>query len=331
MSQMSLAACKLSTELSFDPASAYFRPAALAELSATPARLVSVVIATYNMGRYLPDAVESVLAQSYPEVEVLIVDDGSTDDTPNIVRQWQQHPRVRLHRQVNSGQAHAKNTGIRLGRGAFVAFLDADDLWFPDKLSSQMPLFEGRPEVGVVYSGHEKMDDLGRPLPQEQTRLHRGRVSGPLLVENFVSFPTAVVRRACLEHYGAFDESLGMGIDYELWLRLSAHCEFDFIAKATARYRVWAGQMSGNYRERYKSGIRIMRDFLRRNPNVVTPAIVRNAWAHTYTGRGNVLLWRGRDRRGALCDYARALAIRPLHWPAWRALVRSFISSREPT
>jgi len=330
MSATTCGAARLAPELASGLASTLLRPAVSARFPAEPARLVSVVVATYNMGRYLADAVESALAQSYPEVEVVIVDDGSTDDTPDIVQRWRQHPRVRLHRQANGGQARAKNTGIRLSRGAFVAFLDADDVWLPDKLAWQIPLFEGRPEVGVVYSDQEKMDYLGKPLPQAPMRLHRGWVSGPLLIENFVSFPTAVVRRAHLEQYGAFDESLRMGIDYDLWLRLSAHCQFDFIAKATARYRVWAGQMSSNYRERYRSGIRIMRNFLQSNPDAVAPALIRNAWAHTYTGRGNVTLWRGRDLHGALLDYARALSFRPLHWPAWRALLRSFITSREP-
>jgi len=319
----SAGACVPATAL--DPSSVGYEAPAVPDRE----KLVSVVIATYNMSRYLPHAVESVLAQSYPHVEVHIVDDGSTDDTPRLVRRWHDHPRVRLHRQRNRGQARAKNAGVRLSRGAFVAFLDADDLWLPDKLAAQMPLFE-RPEVGVVYSDFERMDGLGAPLPREPTRLHRGWVSGPLLIENFVGFPTAVVRRAYLEHYGAFDENLAMGIDYDLWLRLSAHCEFDFVASTTARYRVWSGQMSGNYRERYRSGIRIMQSFLDKNPHAVEPAVVRSAWAHTYTGRGNASLWRGQDRAGALRDYARALSFRPAHWPTWRALLRSFITSREP-
>jgi glycosyltransferase involved in cell wall biosynthesis len=313
-----------------DPASAHSQAAEFARFTAERTKLVSVVIASYNLGRYLPYAVESVLAQSYPEVEVQIVDDGSTDETTDVLRHWQHHPRVRVHRQANGGQARAKNAGVRLSRGAFVAFLDADDVWLPDKLAWQIPLFEGRPELGVVYSDYEKMDSLGQPLPRERTELHRGWISGPLLIENFVGFPTAVVRRSYLERYGGFDESLGMGIDYDLWLRLSARCQFDFVPRSTARYRVWAGQMSGNYRERYRSGIRIMRGFLEGNPRAVDPAVVRRAWANTYTGRGNVTLWRGRDRVGAMRDYARALCFRPTHWPAWRAVLRSFITRREP-
>jgi glycosyltransferase involved in cell wall biosynthesis len=292
--------------------------------------LVSVVIATYNMGRYLPQAVRSVLGQSYANVDVQIVDDGSSDDTPAILRQWDREPRVRVHRQSNGGQARAKNQGVKLSRGAFVAFLDADDAWLPEKLARQMPLFTGRPEIGVVYSDCERMDGEGRPLPRGPTDMHRGRVSGALLIENFVPFPTAIVRRECLEHHGAFDETLTMGIDYDLWLRLSAHYQFDFIAEPTARYRIWAGQMSKNYRLRYESGIRIMQRFLERNPGAVQRSVARCAWAHTYTGRGNSTLWQEQDRVAAFRDYLRALSIQPAYWPAWRSMLRALVTTRAP-
>src|SRR5579863_5910854 len=104
-------------------------------MAGTSSDLVSVIIATYNMGQYLRVAVQSVLAQTYPSVEVQIVDDGSTDETPQIMQQWAGDPRVRLYRQANAGQARAKNRAVELSRGRFVAFLDADDAWNPDKLA----------------------------------------------------------------------------------------------------------------------------------------------------------------------------------------------------
>ncbi len=234
--------------------------------------LVSVVIASYNMGHYLRGAVQSVLAQTYPNVEVQIVDDGSTDDTQQILQQWAGDPRVRSHRQANAGQARAKNRAVELSRGRFVAFLDADDAWNPDKLAQQMPLFRGRPELGVVYSDYQCMDADGRPLVKGVTPMRRGWVTGPLLIENFIRYSAGVVRRECLERNGGFDETLDMGIDYDLWLRLSAHWQFDFVPQSTVRYRIWAGQMSKNYRKRYESAIRIMRSFLANNPGIVNPS-----------------------------------------------------------
>jgi len=297
---------------------------------ATTSDRVSVVIATYNMGRYLPQAVQSVLEQSYPSVEVQIVDDGSSDDTPQITQQWRDDVRVRVHRQANAGQARAKNEGIARSTGQFVAFLDADDTWLPGKLARQMPLFADRPQVGVVYSDYVRMDENGLPLPKGATRMHRGRISGPLLVENFVSFPSAVVRRECFALHGAFDEALNMGIDYDLWLRLSAHWEFDFVSEPTVRYRIWSGQMSRNHRGRYEAGIGIMQRFIERNPGIVPRSVLRRAWAHTYTGRGNRVLWQEKDRRAAFRDYLLALSFRPGHWPVWRSMLRSLVTTRAP-
>jgi len=292
--------------------------------------LVSIIVPSCNMAQFLPDAVQSALAQSYPNLEVLIVDDGSTDDTPQVVRQWEGNARVRVHRQANAGLSDARNQGIALTRGPFVALLDADDIWATEKLSRQMSLFKGRPEVGVVYSDFQLMDRAGTALPRGPVHMHRGWVSGALLIENFVPASSAVVRRECFERYGGFDTKLRTGEDYDMWLRLSPHFQFDFVAEPPIRYRIGGWQMSKDYRARYETGIRTMQNFLDKNPDVVDRAVVRRAWAHTYTGRGDVTLWRGRDRVNALRDYLRALSFEPSYWPAWRAILRSFVTSREP-
>src|SRR3569833_3098304 len=194
-------------------------PSAISErMNAAAAPLVSVVVATYNMGMYLPAAVASILAQTRQPVEVCIVDDGSEDDTPELMAVLARDRRVVAIRQVNGGQAKAKNRGIRAATGEFVAFLDADDLWMADKLERQLPLFERNRAVAVVYSEYDCMDSQDRPIAKTPTSMHRGRVSAPLLIENFVCFPSAVVRRDVLVQAGGFDESLRMGIDYGLWL-----------------------------------------------------------------------------------------------------------------
>jgi glycosyltransferase involved in cell wall biosynthesis len=292
--------------------------------------LVSVIVPSYNMAHFLPYAVQSALAQTYPNIEVQIIDDGSTDATPEVVRQWAGDPRVRVHRQINGGLSHARNQGIALTRGPFLALLDADDTWMPEKLSQQMRLFENRAELGVVYANYELMDREGKSLPRGPMQMHRGWVSGALLLENFVPASAAVVRRECFRRCGEFDVALRTGEDYDMWLRLSPHYQFDFEAEPAIRYRIWGGQMSKDYRARYETGIRTMQRFLDNNPDVVDRAVVRRAWAHTYTGRGNITLWRGRDRVSALRDYLRALSFGPGYWPTWRAILRSLITSREP-
>jgi len=293
--------------------------------------LVSIIVPSYNMARFLPDAVNSALAQTYPNIEIQIVDDGSTDDTPKVVRRWEGDARVRVHRQANGGLSNARNQGIALSRGEFIALLDADDVWKPEKLALQIPVFKGRPEVGVVYSDWERMDIEGRPVRKAPTVMHRGKISGTLLIENFIGASTAVVRRECFERHGGFNVALRTGEDYEMWLRLSVHWSFDFVPESTMRYRTWSGQMTKDYRAIYSTGIRTMEAFLDSNPGVVRRSVTRHAWARTYTGRGNVTLWYARDRAGALRDYVRALSFQPGYWPAWRAILRSVITTRAPS
>lgn len=285
--------------------------------------LVSVVIATYNMAGFLPLALRSALAQTYRNTEVLIIDDGSTDATADAVAPFLADARVRYLTQENAGQAVAKNRGIRESTGDYVAFLDADDLWAPEKLEAQMPLFAASRAVGVVCSAFSYIDENGDPLPRVPGKLHRGRVSGPLLISNFVGFGTSVVRRECFERLGTFNESLGMGIDYDLWLRLSTRYEFDYVERPLLNYREWPGQMSRNWNTRYLNGIEIMKNFLRDFPDAVDERTASEAWAHTYTGFGYSM--RGSGRREALSLYLRALRFKPDYVPAWKGIAATLL------
>jgi len=286
--------------------------------------LVSVVIATYNMARYLRDAVQSALRQAMSDLEVHIVDDGSTDNTQDVVRSLSDR-RIIYHRQQNGGQASAKNNGIRASRGRFVAFLDADDAWMPHKLATQLPLFDASPAVGVVYSPAVYIDAEGKKIPPFLPTRHRGHVSGPLLIENFVTFPSTVVRRECFSTAGLFDESIPMAIDYDLWLRISVLYEFDYVDEPLMYYRVWPGQISTRNYERYEYAIAIMRRFIAANPGLVPPHIIREAWAHTYCGRGNHSASVRREMLSALKDYARSLSYVPAYLPAWKGIVKTLL------
>jgi glycosyltransferase involved in cell wall biosynthesis len=285
--------------------------------------LVSVVIATYNMARFLPLALRSALGQSYDNIEALVIDDGSRDDTQAVMAPFRSDHRVRYIFQQNGGQASAKNHGIRMAQGEYVAFLDADDMWVPDKLERQMPLFLRSSAVGIVYSRFAYIDEAGSELRIEDYELFRGRVSGPLLIRNFIGFGTSVVRKECFDRLGGFDESIGMGIDYDLWLRLSTQYEFDYVDRPLLRYREWPGQMSRNWRVRYLNGIAIMKNFLRNFPDAVDRRTVDEAWAHTYTGFGYCMRESGRAE--ALSLYLRALRFKPAYFPAWKGIAATLL------
>src|SRR5262249_36775607 len=149
---------------------------------------VSVIIATYNYGRYLAGAVESALGQTLPELEVIIVDDGSTDNTPEVAASYVRDRRVQYERLDHIGQSAAKNAGIGLAQAPFIAFLDADDVWLPSKLEKQLALFQANPQLGVAYARRLLIDADGRRLDYEQPVLYRGRVVEQMFRDNFVCF-----------------------------------------------------------------------------------------------------------------------------------------------
>jgi len=282
--------------------------------------LVSVVVTAYNYAEFLAGAVRSVLGQTYPHFEIILVDDGSTDSTPEIARALAADPRISYIRQENAGQAAAKNRGVTGARGDLIAFLDADDLWMPQKLSRQVPLFERDPGVGVVFSRALWIDGAGRAVKVRALRPRRGRVLDDLIVDNFVPFSSAVVRREAVEEAGGFDQSLRMGIDWDLWLRLACTYRFDYVDEPLIRYRVGhPGQMSKKIEERMIQSDTVMERFLRDNPGLVSPRAVRRAWAYTFRNRGDYL--ERRDPKASLAYNIRSLRLSPLQ-P--RVILRTF-------
>jgi len=288
--------------------------------------VVSVVIATYNMGQYLPLAIDSVLAQTWSNLEVVVVDDGSKDDTSEKMTKYESDSRVRYFPTENQGQPKAKNRGLQEAQGGFIAFCDADDLWKPEKLEIQMPHFED-PDVGVVYSEVSYIDQHGDPLDKEiPYQRHSGMVTDKLVIKNFVPFGTAVFRRSCMEGHGKFDESLPMGIDWDLWLRYSMAWRFHYVPEATYIYRIWPGQMSKNYRGRYENAFLILEKFLEANPDSLPQAVKAKAWADMYVGRGMSLANSEHLFVQPLKDVLTGLRYNWLFLPGWKALVKIFLS-----
>ncbi len=194
--------------------------------------LVSVIIPTYNRAAILPRAIESVLAQSFGHFELVVVDDGSTDDTRAAVDRFADRRIIYLRHAQNSGGAAARNTGIDAARGRHVAFLDSDDEWLPDKLARQVAVLEqAGSEMGAVYCAHTVQDDTSARVEEGEGELHTGDVFQTLL-RGWCPASTSLflVRRDPLVAVGGFDDSLPSFQDYDLWLRLAQICRFDAVA-----------------------------------------------------------------------------------------------------
>jgi len=208
---------------------------------------VSIVIPTYNRRLLLKETLDSVMAQSYTDFEVLVIDDGSDDGTREMVTGISD-PRIRYDGQAHSGlPAAGRNRGIRISRGAWIAFLDSDDLWLPDKLEKQLQLNETRPDIGLFYSmattiGHG--NDQVPTIPYR--RMRSGHVFEDLFYFNFIPTLTVLVRRATLDHVGLFDERPDFKAieDYDLWLRIAHDYPVLCLPLVTARYRNHEGKLT---------------------------------------------------------------------------------------
>jgi glycosyltransferase involved in cell wall biosynthesis len=203
---------------------------------------VSVVIPAYNYARYLPAAIESALAQTHPPLEVIVVDDGSTDDTPRVLAAFSD--RIRALRQTNQGAGAARNTGIAAARGDYLAFLDSDDLWRRDKLELQLARFARDPGLGLVHCGVETIDEEGRTtgyllegregwMAMEMLRLDREVIQVP--------GSNVMVPRGVAEEVGGFDARLPPSEDWDFAYRVAVRHRIGYVAEPLLRYRLHGG------------------------------------------------------------------------------------------
>jgi hypothetical protein len=208
-------------------------------------RLASVIIPNHNHAGYVGEAIGSVLAQEYRNIEVIVVDDGSTDDSLAVIRRFAD--RVRVVEQSQHGLSAARNRGIREARGSYVCFLDADDLYEPSFLSFMIPFLEGDAEADGAYCAYRFVDSRNTPLPERSGRVvPPAQVHQALLRGNFLVPEAVLLRRSCLAEGDLFDESLRACEDWDLWLRLSRRRRLIGAQRLLTRHRVLPGSMSAD-------------------------------------------------------------------------------------
>lgn len=211
---------------------------------------VSVIIPTFNRMDLIPETICSVLAQTFEDFEILVIDNGSSDNTAEVVKKIND-PRIRYYWQEPSGApAHPRNAGLRMARGEYICFLDSDDLWLPDKLESQLRLFKQHPDLKWVYSKtdffeHETGQTIGK---KNSVTYHKGDICGELIKSNFIASPTPLVKRSVFEEVGGFNEKATFFAreDWELWLRIASRYPIGFVPRVLTKYRVHSGAISSN-------------------------------------------------------------------------------------
>jgi glycosyltransferase involved in cell wall biosynthesis len=226
--------------------------------------LVSVIIPTFNKAQFIEEAVESVLGQTYRNLEIIVVDDGSTDHTRDVLRKYKNG--ITYLCQNNRGPSSARNYGVRTARADHLAFLDADDVWFPEKLEAQMELMLRHPTVGWVGCGAYATDSEGTIEKQYIPARYQTRQEFVKdLQSRKLSFNPSIVlvKRECMDRVGGFNDALHYGEDWDLWLRIAKHYEVAFIRKALVKVRKYGGERPYQQLELMKSNIhRIIDDNL---------------------------------------------------------------------
>lgn len=211
--------------------------------------LVSVIIPVFNRRNLICSTINSVMAQTYRNLEVLVVDDGSTDGTEELLKErYAGESRFRYIWQKNAERAVARNTGIKAARGEYIAFLDSDDLWYPTKLERQLECFAKNQALVLVHCACSKVDEHGRALGEvfstEQDAMPEGLVFERLVCWNVVAMATPVVRREVFDRVGMFNEDcriLGAGEDWEMWTRIAALGPIGYLREPLASYRIYSG------------------------------------------------------------------------------------------
>ncbi len=216
---------------------------------------VSVILPAYNAMDFLPQAVSSVLAQTFADFELIIINDGSSDNIESWAHSLHDR-RIKFVSQINSGPASARNNGLRNALGDYIAFIDADDIWVATKLEKQVNLLAENPEMGLVYSWISLIDEAGKRQGKLRKNSVRGNVWLDLTVHNIVECGSvALVRGECFEAVGGFDErqAIAGSEDWDMWLRIAAHYGFGLIEEPLVNYRCHTNNLSSHWRQMAKS------------------------------------------------------------------------------
>ncbi len=289
---------------------------------------VSVIVRTYNRAALVAESLRSVSAQTERDLEILVVDDGSTDDTVRVVEAHARtDSRVRLVRRDHLGPAAALNAGVREARGEFLAFLDSDDLWEPASVERRLEVLRANPSCGAALVDWSTFGPgPRRPSPSDMGVRETGDLLLTLFRVNFFSLCAALVPARVVAEVGPFDEDLGASEDYDWGLRIAARHPIAFVPQALLRYRSHENHIMTDPRM-YRFRCRVLERFAAAHADRLPRPLVRDRLAESHTQVGGAFLAAG-EFREARRHFLRALRHRPLRPVVWKALARAILGLR---
>jgi glycosyltransferase involved in cell wall biosynthesis len=290
---------------------------------------VSVVIPTSNRAPYLLQALNSVFAQTTSASEIIVIDDGSTDNTRAILAPLIQEGKIQYFFQAKSGVSLARNKGIEVANSPFIAFLDSDDLFLPTKLENQIALFRKHPEFGFVHCSFSKFNDQGQELGVRNTSRFSGKIYPAMLLEWSVlmALPCMMARKEVLAEVGGFDQQMVWAEDLDLWRRIAYHYEIGYVPEVLVRVRVHSSSVSAENKGGASGFKRYLEKAFVDDPNLTTSFKLR-AMGKMYTNLGQNILGDGVNDR---MHTVRQLLWKGLsYWPFQLGAIASWIISFFP-
>ncbi len=287
--------------------------------------MVSIIVVSHNMAQHLDKAIDSLLQQTYPNLEIHIVDDGSTDNTAKVLTPYEALPNVHFHYQNHTGTASALNRGIRAAKGQYIAFCNPEDTWLPNKLNRQLPAFKLNDRIGVVYTNFELENKQESFSPLHELDYVSGDILLPLYIKNRIPLGTAIVKHHCFKELGMFDEFIRVSEDWDLWLRFATRYEFYYVDQVLHRY-LDRSSLNNNNSERFASHQFIREKFLNRYGSRLPRATVNKGWSEDYMDRGELKLAQGHQTFAALLDFFTALRFQPSNKKAWKAILKTLVN-----
>jgi glycosyltransferase involved in cell wall biosynthesis len=268
----------------------------------TESPTVSVIIPTYNRYKFLGEAIQSVLDQTFASYEIIVVDDGSSDDSRSLVKRFaEQSDRIHYHYQDNQGVSVARNFGISKAKGKYIAFLDSDDLFLSTKLEKQAKYLQENPAVGMVYSSFITIDEHSN-----YTATHTANASGyiyrELLYNCKIATPTVMLKRYVLDKIGGFDTSMILAEDIDLWIRVAEHFEIQAITEPLIKVREFPGNTFRDHKQILYSFTRIADKHFGK-PNKFGTIFKRRVYANVHYYAGSMCLSHSPDEMSQAYRY----------------------------
>ncbi len=298
---------------------AFFPPVPCSLFPVPSSPRVSIIMPTYNGRRFIDEAVRSAIGQTYTDWELLIFDDGSTDDTESLIAPLLADKRIIYEKQENLGQPRTRNKGVRRSRGTLIAMLDADDVWHPEKLAKQVAIFDMYPEVGVCATRTRTIDGKSNVLDDSGWKEFHGRALPGLITEDVqIAMSSSVVRREVYDKIGLFDEGFPpFSMDFDFWLRAALEFDFHLIGETLTDYRVGHTSVSALGEKR--------RDIVL---HTILPQFLNEYGGRKFVKRRDIRMFHARIYKAradkvprwwtALAWYLRALAYGPCSLAIWR-------------